>query len=244
MLPNLDFDLTGRWLLAGWIAAVAIFVGVPSVDLWISGLFWHPGVGFPLGNRPSWDWLRRMIWNAEIGFFFIALFAWLRALIRHRRVLGLTARAWAYGWTLFLIAPMVLVHEVIKVQWARARPVTIQEFGGHKIFSRAGEITDQCTRNCSFVSGEVSSAVALAVCLWLMSSMWRGLETWQRWYIRAAAIAIPVFITIQRVSAGRHFASDAVFGALVTLTIAWALYAVFSGVVRLGLRGGAGAGRS
>ncbi|RWR11599.1 phosphatase PAP2 family protein [Sinirhodobacter populi] len=239
LLPGLDFERTGRWLLAAWIASVALFVGVPSIDLWISAAFWRSGTGFPLGNRELWDLLRNLLWDIEIVVFVIALVACLRSLAQRRPVLGMPARAWAYIWSVFLIAPVLMANGVLKAYSGRARPANVVEFGGDSLFTRAGEITDQCQRNCSFVSGEVSSAVALSVTLWLASVMWRGLEGWQRSYIRVVAVLIPVFVTLQRISAGRHFASDAVFGALLTLTAAWALYALFSGQ-RPWRRGGEG----
>lgn len=229
MLPGLDFARTGRWLLAAWIASVALFVGVPAIDLWVSALFWRPETGFPLGDRELWDVVRNLLWDIEIVVFTIALLAWLRALIRRRSVLGMPARAWAFVCAVFLIAPVLVANGVLKAYSGRARPANIAEFGGDSIFTRAGAFTDQCQRNCSFVSGEVSSAVALSVTLWLVSVVWRGLEGWQRSYIRVVAVLIPLFVSLQRISAGRHFASDAVFGTLLTLTVAWALYALFSG---------------
>lgn len=237
MLPSLDFSMTGRWLLAGWIAAIALFVGAPSVDLAITGLFWRVGLGFPFGTNALWEWMRHTLWNAQIAMFVIALGAWIRAVAKRRWVLGLPARAWAFICAVFLLAPGVIVNGILKAHWGRARPATVTEFGGDRIFTRAGEITDQCVRNCSFVSGEVSSAVAMSVALWLASHLWRGLEDWQRIYLRAIAVFVTVFVTLQRVLAGRHFASDATFAILITLTVAWGLYALFSGVWPRGRRG-------
>lgn len=85
----------------------------------------------------------------------------------------------------------------------------------------------QCARNCSFVSGETSSAVALGVAFWIASAVWR-LENWQRLYLRVAGVLIPVFVIVQRVTSGRHFLSDAVFATLLVLTLAWGLLALAS----------------
>ena len=41
-----------------------------------------------------------------------------------------------------------------------ARPKHIVAFGGSKLFTPALQPTDQCKRNCSFVSGEACSVFA------------------------------------------------------------------------------------
>ena len=138
---------------------------------------------------------------------------------------GLPARAWGFLFTLYLLVPGLLVNGYLKAHSGRARPGDVAEFGGAHLFTRAGAFTDQCARNCSFVSGEVSAATVLGVALWL----WASLEGWQRVYLRVLGLAVVVFTAVQRVMTGRHFPSDAVFAALITLTAAWALAAVFSG---------------
>lgn len=227
MLPRIDLSLTGRWLLAGWLAAVMLFRGAPSVDLDISRLFWRAGEGFNLIDRPLWELLRDILWDAEIVVFVVALVALLRAALIGRDVLGMGRRAWGFIFGLFLLAPGLLVNGWLKSYSGRARPANVVDFGGDKLFSPAGSFVDQCAKNCSFVSGEVSSAVALGVALWVVAAVWR-LEHWQRTYLRVAGVLIPVFVTVQRVAAGRHFASDAVFAALLTLSVAWGLYALLT----------------
>ncbi|QLQ19882.1 MAG: phosphatase PAP2 family protein [Exiguobacterium profundum] len=54
----------------------------------------------------------------------------------------------------------VLVHGLLKAYWGRARPAQVTEFGGIAAFTPPWLISQECTRNCSFVSGEVSGAVA------------------------------------------------------------------------------------
>lgn len=227
MLPRIDLSLTGRWLLAGWLAAIVLFRGAPSVDLDIARLFWLPGEGFDLIDRPLWEFLRNALWNVEIVVFFIALVAWAMCPIKGRDVLGMGTRAWGFVTGLFLLAPVLLVNGWLKTYSGRARPSNVIEFGGDKLFSPAGSFVDQCTKNCSFVSGEVSSAVALGVTLWLVSAVWR-LERWQQLYLRVAGVLIPMFVTVQRITAGRHFASDAIFASLLTLSVAWGLYALLT----------------
>lgn len=232
MLPPLDLTLCARWLLAGWLAAVALFTGVPSVDLSISRLFWNPDTGFALVDRASWSWLRHSLWNIEILVVCLAAVGCVIGIVQRRLFLGLPARVWGYVVALFLLVPVLAVNGGFKSFSGRARPAEVVEFGGDRVFTPAWEFADQCRRNCSFVSGEVSSAVALGLSIWLAAVLWRGLEHWQRVYLQVVAVFIPVFISVQRLATGRHFASDIIFAVLITLGMALALYALFLRVAR------------
>lgn len=237
-MPNLDYQMTGRWLLAGWLAAVMLFVGAPSVDLAISGLFFRPGEGFTVIGNPFWEFLRQRIWGVSVALLLLSLWAFWRAAQGGRAVLGLRARVWGYVIALYLAAPVLIVNLFLKAQSGRARPAYVEAFGGERQFTPAGVFADQCASNCSFVSGEVSAAVVLGIVLWLAAGLWRGrIEDWAVGYLRVVAVAVTVFVMVQRVVTGRHFASDAVFAALITLSLAWLLHAVFSGAAGQWLRG-------
>ena len=57
----------------------------------------------------------------------------------------------------------IIANWYFKDQWGRARPVHITEFGGDKIFTQAFVKSDQCERNCSWISGESSAAFSFLV---------------------------------------------------------------------------------
>lgn len=236
-MPRLDVQMTGRWLLALWLGAGALFWGAPSVDLALSHLFWEPGTGFSVIGNPMWEWLRQRIWDVAIVLFLFSAYATLRALGRRRRVLGLGAAVWAYLFTLFALVPGLVVNGWLKANSGRARPATVTDFGGDKSFTPAGVFADQCASNCSFVSGEVSASVVLGIALWLFAALLPRLAGWQRAYLRVAAVFLPGFIVLQRVATGRHFASDAVFAVLITLSLGWMLALAFNGQASALLRG-------
>ena len=228
-MPGIDLQMTGRWLLAGWLVAIALFRGAPSVDLLVSGLFWRADAGFAVVGNPMWEWLRQRIWDGAIVLFLFAGFAMLRGWARGRAVAGLRAGVWGYLFTLFLLAPGLVVNGWLKAQSGRARPATVTEFGGDKLFTPAGEFAAQCSRNCSFVSGEVSATVVLGLALWLFAALLPRLAGWQRGYLRVVAVFLPGFVVVQRVVTGRHFASDTVFAVLITLSLGWMLWLIFNG---------------
>lgn len=238
-MPPIDYQMTGRWLLAGWLAAVMLFMGAPSVDLAISGLFWRAGAGFTVIGNPFWEFLRHRIWDVSILLFLGAFIAAWRSAQGARPVLGLPATVWGFVAALYLAGPILVVNLFLKAQSGRARPAYVQEFGGDRLFTPAGTFADQCASNCSFVSGEVSAAVVLGLALWLAAGLWRGrFSAWVIGYLRVVAVVVPTFVIVQRVSSGRHFTSDAIFAALITLSLAWALHAAFSGALGRMLAGG------
>lgn len=134
MLPRIDLSLTARWLLAGWLAAVVLFRGAPTVDIDFARLFWSPETGW--FDRPLWQSLRDVVWNAEIALFAVAVIACGIGVAKRRAVLGMGASVWGYIAALFLIGPVLLVNAWLKSYSGRARPASITEFGGNRLFSR------------------------------------------------------------------------------------------------------------
>ncbi|SOB94870.1 phosphatase PAP2 family protein [Rhodobacter maris] len=218
----LDHLRAAYWLTFGWLAAAILFRHFPGTDPAVTGLFYRPGAGFPIARIEALSLLREGLWNAALGVFVLSAIA-LVWTWRGRVLAGLGADRWGIIFWLFLLGPGVIVNLWLKNLSGRARPDQTTLFGGEATFSLPGDFTDQCARNCSFVSGEVAAATALALALFLLSAPWGERWSVARKALRLLALAIPVFVMLQRVGSGRHFASDAVFAVLITLTLAWAL---------------------
>ncbi|OCX59701.1 hypothetical protein BFP70_18415 [Thioclava sp. SK-1] len=224
-MPEVDLRKTGIWLLIGWIAATALFRGAPEVDLWIAALPYRTGHGFGGLVPASWEWLRLRIWDLSIILFLVSIPLWALARKIARPVLRVSARGWAYVFWLYLLGPVIIVNGILKAYSGRARPYKIEEFGGELTFTPVLQLSDQCSRNCSFVSGEVAAAVVLSLLIWMGLELWRRhMQPWTIYFGRAVAVFITGFICAQRIVDGRHFASDTVFAALVVLSVAWVLY--------------------
>ena len=229
-VPKNDLARSGWLLLALWVGALVVFRAVPGIDIFVSGLFYRGPAGFSVITSPLWEWLRQRIWDLAILAFLVALVCWPLALWKRRAVLRLGARGWGFVLGLFFFAPILIVNGFLKANSGRARPAEVDLFGGAHHFTIAGDFTDQCARNCSFVSGEVSAAVALSVLIWLGAEALRSrLPRWGLLYLRAVAVFVAVFDALQRVATGRHFLSDTVFAALVSLSVAWLLWGLIYG---------------
>ena len=112
----------------------------------------------------------------------------------------------------FLLGPGLLVNAFLKDYWGRPRPGSTDIFGGDLPFVPAGQWSDACADNCSFVSGEGSAIFWLVCLIPLLPPAWRrggGI----------AIVAIAVFTAGLRVAFGGHYLSDVVLGGLSTLVV-------------------------
>ncbi|GAB4388889.1 phosphatase PAP2 family protein [Albidovulum sp.] len=208
------------WLLAlSALIAAAVFALWPELDLRVSALFWRPGEGFFLRDQPILGALRYLAWGASLVLFLLSVV--VAAITRCQDML----RRAAFVALLYLTGPILLVDMLLKRFWGRARPAQVTEFGGPADFTPFWLPSDQCARNCSFVSGEGSAAVALILAALVLVPVLR------RWLPRRAVAgivlatgALSVLTLAQRVATGRHFLSDTVFATLLVLAIGLVLH--------------------
>ena len=114
-------------------------------------------------------------------------------------------KPWVFLTLALLIGPGILVHLVVKENWDRPRPRSVQEFGGHKdfipAFIPAAMIKDQPGNNKSFVSGHAAMGFYMMVLAWLFRR--------RSWFY--AGLAMGFVVSFGRLVQGGHFASDLIF---------------------------------
>ena len=147
------------------------------------------------------------------------------SLAMRRRWLGLLPRQWLYLAICFLIGPLTVVNLGFKDHWGRPRPSTVTEFGGYKAYTPPLNPSDQCARNCSFVSGEASSIYIVGfAAAFLFPSAW-GIWT-------VVAIIAGTFAGFVRMAEGGHFLSDVLFAGVLMALTASALQMLFIAIAR------------
>lgn len=194
-----------------------VFLLAPAIDDAVSGLFYEPGIGFPFRRHGPVESLRHagelfewLLGIAVLAPFLIKLwFPDSRLLVKPRHALFLVGS--------FLAGPVLLVNVILKAHWGRARPWQAIEFGGHMAYSPVWWISDQCARNCSFVSGEAASAFWVVAFAFVAPKAWRGRAA-------VAAILFAAIISATRLAAGGHFLSDVLIAWLLTLLVILALW--------------------
>jgi lipid A 4'-phosphatase len=115
------------------------------------------------------------------------------------------------------LGPGLLVNGVLKEGWARPRPGMVTEFGGEYTFMPWWDPRGTCDSNCSFVSGETSSAV------WMTAPAMLAPPPWRYVALGAAGLYGIAFASI-RLLAGGHFLSDVIFAAIFTGLVIWTVH--------------------
>ncbi len=207
---------TWEWVL--FASSVALFVFWPEADIAFQGLFYRPGEGFFLAEnivvRAVYHSVPVLAWITGAGLIAALIGGKVLKLGREK----LSGRAMAFLALSLALGPGLLVNGIFKTHWGRARPRMVSEFGGEKEFSRAFAISDQCARNCSFVSGH-SSLAFFFVSFGLLARR-------RRREAIAAAVLFGSVVGLGRVLQGGHFLSDVVFSGFLTCFTAQILYNV------------------
>jgi lipid A 4'-phosphatase len=197
--------------------ALALLTEFPAIDLWVSGLFYQPGRGFPLGDTMPVQIVYRGAPYLATSLVLLILGCLVAALLR-RPAPGISGRAATFLLLALAIGPGILTNLVLKDHWGRARPAQIVEFGGTQEFTPAAIPARQCDHNCSFTSGHAALGFYVVSFAFLARTR-RG-----RWAGQVAAIVLGTLFGLARIAQGAHFLSDVVVSGLVVYATSWLLY--------------------
>ncbi len=206
--------------LASIFAAYALFSANPELDLQVSYYFQFGEQRFILGSVPAVSIARRVMMYGFAVFYICVVVFGLMAWRNAKPVLHLQWHKWMFAGLCGLAGPTLLVNVILKANWGRARPLQTLELGGNLEFTSFWVWTDQCPANCSFVSGEVATAVMIPVSLALVSAKMRPT-------LYLAAILACAFDGYLRIAQGAHYLSDAFMTLPLMLITACGLYYFF-----------------
>ncbi|MBL9046707.1 MAG: phosphatase PAP2 family protein [Tabrizicola sp.] len=205
------------------ILVQTLFAAFPGIDVSVSALFAndHNGFDWTEGVFPTVNLVVRRVGEVLTFLLLVGLLYGLAT----GKARGDDLRLMAYPLLCVALACGALVNLVLKSHVGRARPDTLAEFGGTLHFSPPWQVVSECTRNCSFTSGESAMVASLAipavVILWPHLTRPRG---------RALAVLVAgvyvTFTSVLRIGLGRHFLSDTIYSVLFAAGVALALYPV------------------
>jgi len=205
-------------LLGGAVAAGLLFMALPGLDLWVSGLFWRPSDGFFLRNwapfRTVYDAVPVLTWTMVVGLLLLGLAVWISG----RAIGPFDRRTIPFLLLSIALGPGLLTNTVLKDHWGRARPNQVVEFGGTKLFTPVLQPTDQCDHNCSFPSGHSAMAFSFVGLGFLPATRRR------RQWVSGIALGFGSLVALVRIGQGGHFLSDNIFAALLVSAVAWGLH--------------------
>jgi lipid A 4'-phosphatase len=210
--PNTSRRSEVRWVLGLFLCLALVFRCFPEIDLWAASLFYAPERGF--FSPDNW-WLaipyfgmpilaQFMVWGILLGW----LAAWRLPKFKAWRVV------FAFLFCSALLGPHLLVGEVLKDHVGRARPSDVQQFGGKLTFTPAFVLSNQCDKNCSFVSAHVASAAFVMAFGWLSVPVIRRRWLW-------AGVGFAAVLGLARMAQGGHFLSDVIFPVFAVYAGLW-----------------------
>jgi lipid A 4'-phosphatase len=189
------------------ILAGAIFVTFPQLDLAVTHAFFDEHGTF-YGTTFFGQTLRAILRLASYTIFAAFVIAYVSARLYARKRLVPTGRNLAFLALTLALGPGLLVNVLIKEHSHRPRPFQTADFGGQWEFRPFGHFDGQCVTDCSFVSGETSTAAwSLAPAL-LTPPPWRAA-------VVGASLLFTLVMGVERVAYGGHYLSDVAFGALI-----------------------------
>ena len=203
-----------------------LFAAYPLLDVQVVEWFFdHKTSNFPFAAAPQWNAVRSIASWIPVLFLAPACYALLRKFVypTQRMVVAPSVVIFLLG--SFVIGPGLTSNLLLKDNWGRPRPHQVQQFGGTQKFEPWWRPTGTCERNCSFVSGEASSAFWVVAPASLAPPQIRPVAL-------GGAVLFGASVGALRMVFGRHFLTDVVFAALVTIVIIFVLRLLLLAPVR------------
>ncbi|MFA5956206.1 phosphatase PAP2 family protein [Hyphomicrobium sp.] len=219
--------------------AVAMFFGSAAVGICAALFFYiHPRFDLAVAELLHVS-ARRFIGSESVFFhtlrntfstlfYIVCVFAGLGCVVTvstRKSWLTLSARSWLYLAVCLLIGPLTIANLGFKDHWGRPRPINVTEFGGKKAYEPPLARSDQCDRNCSFISGEASS---IYIVCFSAAFLFPGEAA--LWTI--AGVVLGSFAGFVRMAEGGHFLSDVLFAGVFMAMTAAVIHMLFAIVAR------------
>jgi lipid A 4'-phosphatase len=191
-----------------------IFYHYPQIDILFSGLFFVDGKFVLAGT----DFGRVIFFS--VNYLSTALIVILPLLLvfltvsKKKVLFFITKPILIYMALVLILGPGLVVNEVLKNNFGRARPETVSCFLGPNLFTAAFQPSNECERNCSFVSGHAAFGF-----YWTALAFTTANRVWRRRFFDFGLL-LGAFIGFVRILQGRHFLSDVVFSFFFVYSVA------------------------
>ncbi len=193
-----------------------LFIFFPQIDIYISSLFYDHGHRF-IANGHLYEII---LYDSVKPVVFLAaalpILLWIYNIFTKKNILHVNGKVVGYLLLVLAIGPGLIVNDILKEHWGRARPAQTVMFGGTKEFTPAFVISDQ--GGYSFSCGHGAGAfflVALALLTKRRRALWMSL-----------AFTYGVLISYIRIAAGGHFFSDTVVSFFIVYITSLMLYGI------------------
>ncbi len=202
------------------LSGVILFLTVgPTIDLYISGLFYHGESQFSLQSHYLLSFLFREILIPLILIYLLFL-PILSKYINIGKIYfnhKFSISQILLIWTSQILSTVIAVNLLLKNLWGRARPGDVLEFGGNGVFTPWYKISDYCDTNCSFVSGDASVGFSIIMLYFITRNI----------FYFYCSLVFGFMLGSIRIIAGAHFISDVLFACAITLILNIIMYSFY-----------------
>ncbi len=206
------------YILILFFGCVFVTAG-PSLDLFISGLFYYGASQFVLQSFDLASILFRDILLPLI-LIYILILPIIGRFFKIDKIFfsyKFTIKEIVLLWVSQIISVLIFVNFILKNFWARARPNDVVELGGKESFSPWFEISNACETNCSFVSGDASVGFSVII-LYLIT---------KKIIFLYASFVAGFVLGLIRIMAGGHFLSDIFFAGFFIVILNIILFELY-----------------
>ncbi|MFV0625860.1 MAG: phosphatase PAP2 family protein [Alphaproteobacteria bacterium] len=192
------------------LGILLIGVGLFSkqIDLYLSGLFFKDDIFF-LKDQKFFYIPNHIVPAVLVSVAFLFVVLWFFHKVDKQKMI------FVFG-SMF-VGPLLITNAFFKSMWGRARPFDISNFNGEKSFSHALIPSNQCTWDCSFISGHTAVAIWTLSLALLCPLKYRNVAIF-------CSLLFTVIIGTTRIVQGYHFFSDVFFSGILNFYVVWFFY--------------------
>ena len=202
-----------------------LLVLFPEVDISFSQLFFSEESGFLYQENFLVYQLYALLPLLTKLFILVCLLYLVYLVVKYRSYKRILRSGVFFLVIAAAISPGLVVNEVFKENFGRARPRHIEEFNGKREFTGAFTMSDQCKRNCSFSSGHAAMGYFLTAIAYTTNLLY-----FNRIYL--AGIVFGSLVGLSRIVMGGHFLSDVLASAFVVLFLDHVIFILWQMLIR------------
>ena len=198
-------------------ASSFLFYLFPEIDIYTSNLFYDASKGFYLRYNPIVRFIHQAV---PVLCVLTAMVVGYLALRKYQQIKSFQPgiyKRYIYFVLVCTLGAGLVVHHVVKDNFNRARPNAIHLFGGKSNFTPAFVVSDQCTHNCSFVSGHSAAGFMFFALAFLHKDRIR------RRQFTILGLALGSLFGMIRIMEGGHYLSDVVFAGFIMYMVSYSL---------------------
>lgn len=202
-----------------------LLVLFPEVDISFSQLFFSEESGFLYQENFVVYQLYALLPLLTKLFILVCLLYLVYLVVKYRSYKRILRSGVFFLVIAAAISPGLVVNEVFKENFGRARPRHIEEFNGKREFTGAFTMSDQCKRNCSFSSGHAAMGYFLTAIAYTTNLLY-----FNRIYL--IGIVFGSLVGLSRIVMGGHFLSDVLASAFVVLFLDHVIFILWQMLIK------------